>query len=246
MSIPILSPYSVVDEQLLDPGGVLLIDKPLHWTSFDVVNKVRYALRRSFGLKKLKVGHAGTLDPLATGLLIVCTGKMTPRINELMDQDKEYTGTICLGYTTPSFDAETERVLGGDISSIGFQDIEQAAQKWTGSIEQFPPVYSAVKQDGKKLYYLARKGVAVEIKSRQVIVHEFSILAYNPPFVEFKIRCSKGTYIRSLANDLGQTLNCGAYLSALCRTKSGMLTLQNAWQLDELIEAIDNRERIQS
>jgi tRNA pseudouridine55 synthase len=239
MSIPILSPQAILNDNLLDPGGVLLIDKPLHWTSFDVVNKVRYALRKSFGLKKLKVGHAGTLDPLATGLLIVCTGKMTPRINELMDQDKIYTGSICLGFSTPSFDAETERIPGGDINDIQISDITQAARKWTGSIEQIPPMYSAVKQGGKKLYDLARKGIEVEVKSRQVSIHEFSIVDYNPPFVDFRISCSKGTYIRSLAHDLGQTLGCGAYLTSLCRTHSGVNSLQDAWQLEDLIAAID-------
>jgi len=209
-------------------GQILLTDKPLNWTSFQVVNKVRWLIRKQFNLKKIKVGHAGTLDPLATGLLIICTGKFTKQIDTYQAQEKEYTGTITLGATTPSFDLETEIDQTFDTSKITEAQILNATKQFTGEIEQYPPVFSAIKKDGKRLYEFARSGEEVEISSRKVTVSEFEITEINLPEVHFRVNCSKGTYIRSLANDFGKALNNGAHLSALRRTKIGSFSVDDA------------------
>lgn len=209
-------------------GQVLLIDKPLEWSSFDAVNAVRWAIKRKFGLKKIKVGHAGTLDPLATGLLIICTGRATKTIQQIQALTKEYTGTITLGATTPSFDMETEVDQVFSLEAITNETIHKAAESFIGIIEQFPPIFSAVRKDGKRLYEYARSGKEVEINPREVEIHEFEIVAVDLPKVDFRVRCGKGTYIRSLANDLGGKLGCGAYLSALRRTKIGDYNVNNA------------------
>lgn len=210
-------------------GEILLINKPLDWTSFDVVKKVRNTIRVK------KVGHAGTLDPLATGLLILCTGKFTKRIDEIQGQEKEYTGVIRLGETTPSYDRETEVTETRDISHLTEENIKAAAQTFVGTIEQIPPIYSAVQIDGKRAYDLARKGKEVELKSRTVTIQAFDIISINGPEVEFRVVCSKGTYIRSLAHDLGQQLGVGAHLSKLERTRIGEYKLEDALTIDDII-----------
>ena len=219
-------------------GKVLIIDKPLNWTSFQVVNKIRWAIRRKFNLKKIKVGHAGTLDPLATGLLIVCTGKMTKNINEYQAEHKEYTGTITLGATTPSFDLETEVDQSFPTGHITNELILKAAESFKGLIKQKPPIYSAIKKDGIRLYELARKGEQTEIKSREVTVFDFEITSIDLPEVHFRILCSKGTYIRSIANDFGKKLESGSHLSSLRRTKSGAFDLSKAISPESFVEAL--------
>ena len=214
-------------------GEVLLFNKPIGWTSFDVVNKVRYLIRSHLGIKKIKVGHAGTLDPLATGLLILCTGKFTKRIQEFQDQDKEYTGTFFLGATTPSFDKETEIDKNFDISHITKDIILDVAKQFTGEIEQIPPVFSAIKVKGKRAYDYARDNEKVKLKSRTVTINEFEVSGIELPEVHFRISCSKGTYIRSIARDFGQALNAGSYLTSLCRTRSGTFDLSEAMTIEE-------------
>ena len=209
-------------------GQLLLIDKPLGWSSFQAVNKLKWAIRKKFELKKIKIGHAGTLDPLATGLLLICTGKFTKRINELQGQVKEYTGTITLGATTPSYDLETEIDKTFPLDAISEEMIRGAASQLTGDIEQRPPIFSALKKDGKRLYEYARGGKEVEIKKRSVTVSEFEIVKLQLPSVHFRIVCSKGTYIRSLAHDLGHLLNNGGHLSKLRRTKIGDYNVNTA------------------
>jgi tRNA pseudouridine55 synthase len=208
-------------------GTVLLIDKPYDWTSFDVVRRIRRLVRIK------KIGHAGTLDPLATGLLILCTGKYTKKINEYMAREKEYTGTIVLGARTPTYDLESEPIDFKEITSISAMDIQQVAAKLTGEIMQVPPIYSAIKKDGKRAYELARRGQEVELQPRKINVYTFET-SYNPPEVNFRIVCSTGTYIRSLAHDLGGILGCGGYLSSLCRTRIGEFLLKDAWKMDEV------------
>lgn len=215
-------------------GQLLLVDKPLGWTSFDVVNKIRYSLRPA----KIKVGHAGTLDPLATGLLIICTGKFTKKIDLYQAEAKEYTGVITLGATTPSFDLETEVNERFDMSRLTEDDIHTAAQTFVGDITQLPPVHSAIKQQGERIYEKARRGETVTVHPRPVTIFEFEITEVNLPDVSFRVTCSKGTYIRSLANDLGQKLNCGGHLTSLRRTASGSFTVENAWQVDDLVTHI--------
>lgn len=209
-------------------GQILLIDKPLTWTSFQAVNALKWAIRRKFELKKIKIGHAGTLDPLATGLLLVCTGKFTKRIIELQGQVKEYTGTITLGATTPSYDLETEVDNTYPTEHITEELIHQATAQFIGEIQQFPPVFSALKKDGKRLYEYAREGKEVEIKSRSVEILKFEITNIEMPNITFRVVCSKGTYIRSLANDFGKALDSGAHLSSLRRTKIGDFNVDNA------------------
>jgi len=213
-------------------GQILLFDKPLNWTSFQLVNKVRWLIRKSCNIKKIKVGHAGTLDPLATGLLVICTGKFTKRIEEFQGQEKEYTGTFTLGATTPSYDMETEVDETFPIDHISENDITNAAFEFIGEIEQVPPVFSALKKDGKRLYEYARNGEEVEIKSRKVTITEFEITAIRFPEVDFRVECSKGTYIRSLANDFGKALGSGAYLSALRRTRIGDFKVEDSMDLE--------------
>ncbi|KGO79922.1 pseudouridine synthase [Flavobacterium beibuense F44-8] len=209
-------------------GQVVLIDKPLQWSSFQAVNKVKWALKKNLGLKKIKVGHAGTLDPLATGLLIICTGKFTKRIPELQGMVKEYTGTFHIGATTPSYDLETEVNATFPTEHITEELILETTKQFTGEIDQKPPVFSAIKKDGKRLYEHARKGEEVEIASRKVTVHEFEITRVALPEVDFRIVCSKGTYIRSIANDFGAAMQSGSHLTALRRTKIGEFSVEDA------------------
>ena len=220
-------------------GQVLLINKPLGWTSFDVVNKIRYALRNYTGNKKIKVGHAGTLDPLATGLLIICTGKFTKRIDEYQGMPKSYRATIKLGAETPSYDAETQPSQTYDISHLNIEDVTAAMQNFVGELDQYPPIYSAIKQDGKKLYELARKGEEVELRARKVSVTKFELVENKWPEIVADIDCSKGTYIRSLAHDLGKALNAGGYLTGLVRTSIGEFNLREAQELDAFIASFN-------
>ena len=220
-------------------GQVLIIDKPLKWTSFQVVNKMRWAIRNKFKLKKIKVGHAGTLDPLATGLLIICTGKFTKKISTYQAESKEYTGTITLGSTTPSFDLETEIDQVYPTDHITTQNIVETAASFEGKTDQKPPIYSAIKKDGVRLYELARKGEETEIKSREVEIFAFEITDISMPVVSFRIECSKGTYIRSIASDFGIKLNSGGHLSSLRRTKSGSFTIASSLTLDAFLEQLD-------
>lgn len=215
-------------------GEILLVDKPLTWTSFDVVGKLRNTMKPL----KLKVGHAGTLDPLATGLLIICTGKLTKKIDTFQAEDKEYTGVITLGATTPSYDLETEIDQTFDISAITEEEILAVAKSFEGEQEQLPPAHSAVKIKGERVYEKARRGEDVELKSRKIIISSFVIEKIEMPNVHFRIKCSKGTYIRSIAHDFGKALNNGAHLSSLRRTMSGDFHVDDAWKLDELIKAI--------
>jgi tRNA pseudouridine55 synthase len=219
-------------------GQVLLIDKPLTWTSFQVVNKLRWEIRQRFNIKKIKVGHAGTLDPLATGLLIICTGKQTKQIDSYQGQVKEYTGTFTLGGTTPSYDLETAVDETFTTAHISEELLHLTTEQFTGEIQQKPPIFSAIKKDGKRLYELARKGETTEIKERTVTVSKFEITKVNLPEVEFRIICSKGTYIRSIAFDFGKALNSGAHLSALRRTKIGDFSVANALSVEEFIEKL--------
>jgi len=207
-------------------GQVLLVNKPLYWTSFDVVRKIRYLT------KTKKVGHAGTLDPLATGLLIVCTGRFTKKINEYMAQEKEYTGTITLGAITPTYDLESEPEAFKPIDHLGDQTIREATKQFTGAILQIPPIHSAIKQAGKRVYELARKGMDVTLEPRPVTVWTFEIVAIERPLVHFRVVCSTGTYIRSLANDFGTALGCGGYLSSLCRTRIGTFSNDHALTIE--------------
>ena len=219
-------------------GEILLIDKPLNWTSFQVVNKLRWHIRKTFGIKKIKVGHAGTLDPLATGLLVICTGKMTKQINTFQGQVKEYTGTITLGSTTPSFDLETQIDKTYPTEHISEDLIKATTKQFIGDIEQYPPVFSAIKKDGKRLYEFARAGEAVEIKPRTVHILEFEITRFENNEVGFRVVCSKGTYIRSLANDFGKALQSGGHLTVLRRTKIGDFHVDNAFSIENFIESL--------
>ncbi len=219
-------------------GQVLLIDKPLEWTSFQVVNKIRWHIKRKFDLKKIKVGHAGTLDPLATGLLILCVGKETKKIETYQGQIKEYTGTFVIGATTPSYDLETEVNETFPTEHITEELLHETCKQFIGKIQQKPPIFSAIKKDGKRLYELARKGETTEIKSREIEIKEFEITKVDFPNVDFRVVCSKGTYIRSLANDFGEALNSGAYLSVLRRTKIGDFTVENALSIEDFINGL--------
>lgn len=210
-------------------GQILLIDKPLKWSSFQAVNKIKYALINKLGLpKKFKIGHAGTLDPLASGLLLICTGKFTKRISELQGQAKEYTGTFFIGATTPSYDLETEIDQTFPTEHINDALIHETVQQFLGEIDQKPPVFSAIKKDGIRLYEHARAGVAVEIASRKTSIHEFEITRIALPEIDFRVVCSKGTYIRSLAYDFGKAMQSGSHLTALRRTKIGDYDVKNA------------------
>ena len=210
-------------------GQVLMIDKPLNWTSFQAVNKIKYALINKVGLpKKFKIGHAGTLDPLASGLLLICTGKFTKIISELQGQAKEYTGTFYIGAITPSYDLETEIDENFSISHIDEPLIHETVKHFLGEINQKPPIYSAIKKDGVRLYEHARAGEVIEIESRKTTIHEFEITRIALPEIDFRVVCSKGTYIRSLALDFGKALNSGAHLTALRRTKIGEYHVENA------------------
>lgn len=220
-------------------GKVLLIDKPLHWTSFQAVNKLRWKIRKTFNIKKIKVGHAGTLDPLATGLLVICTGKMTKQINTFQAQIKEYTGTITIGSTTPSYDLETEINETFSTDHISETLIHQTTQQFIGDIEQYPPIFSAIKKEGKRLYEFAREGKDVEIKPRTINISEFEITAIDGNNLDFRVVCSKGTYIRSLAHDFGKALNSGAHLSVLRRTKIGDFNVEDGQTIEQFINQLD-------
>lgn len=214
-------------------GQILLIDKPLHWSSFQAVNKIKWLLKKELGLKKIKVGHAGTLDPLASGLLIICTGKATKQISELQGQVKEYTGTITVGATTPSYDLETEIDQTFPIDHITDTLLDDTRKSFLGETQQKPPIFSALKKDGKRLYEHARKGEEVEIALRPITISEFELTNIDFPNIDFRVICSKGTYIRSLAFDFGQKINSGGHLSALRRTKIGNYDVANAINLDD-------------
>ncbi len=219
-------------ENTFEEGRVLLIDKPLDWTSFDVVRKIRNTI------KIKKVGHAGTLDPLATGLLIVCTGKFTKRINEYMAQEKEYIGTITLGATTPTYDLESEPQDFKSIEGITEEMIRENIAQFTGEIQQVPPIHSAIKQKGKPVYLLARKGVDVILEPRTLTIHKFEITKIDMPVVTFRVVCSTGTYIRSLANDFGAALGCGGYLSSLRRTRIGEFSAEDAMSVEQFVDQV--------
>lgn len=219
-------------------GEIILIDKELKWTSFDVVSKLRNSIKKKLDIKKIKVGHAGTLDPLATGLLIICTGKMTKNIENFSKLNKTYTGKITLGSTTPSYDLETKPNVNYPIEHIDENMIINTAKKFEGKIFQKPPIFSAVKKDGVRLYKLARKGMNVNIKKREIIINNFTINAINFPEIEFTVNCSKGTYIRSLANDFGKELNSGAHLSELRRTSIGDYLIEHSFKIMDFIRNI--------
>lgn len=224
-------------------GKVLLIDKPLTWSSFQAVNKLKYILKRKYDLpKKFKIGHAGTLDPLATGLLIICTGKFTKKITEIQAQIKEYTGTIVLGATTPSYDLETEVDAVFPTEHITEALILETTKQFIGEIDQKPPVFSAIKKEGKRLYEHARAGEVVEIQSRKTTIYEFEITRIQLPEVDFRVQCSKGTYIRSLAYDFGLALQSGGHLSALRRTKIGDYSVENAIFPDDFEQSLPNEK----
>jgi len=220
-------------------GEVILVDKPFNWTSFQVVNKIRWMIKTTLGIKKIKVGHAGTLDPLASGLLILCTGKMTKQIEQFMGQEKEYVGTFSLGATTPSYDLETEINQYFPIEHIDKKLLENTLTQFTGIIDQQPPVFSALKKEGKRLYEFAREGQEVEVPSRKVTIRNFEITQINFPEIDFKVNCSKGTYIRSLAHDFGKSLNSGAYLSLLRRTRIGKYSIENAIQIEDFEKLLE-------
>ena len=232
---------TTLTEEQCRSGFLMLIDKPLEWTSFDVVNKVRWLLRKKFNIKKLKVGHAGTLDPLATGLLVMCIGKYTKHLNSLQGQAKTYTGTIRLGATTPSYDLETEVDQTFPTDHITKSIVENATSYFTGDIQQYPPVFSAIKKDGKRLYEYARQGLEVSVEPRQVHVDSFRIINFQLPDVDFEIACSKGTYIRSLAYDFGQKLDSGGHLVALRRTKIGSYDVSTALSPSEFEDVLKSK-----
>lgn len=224
-----------------EAGEILYIDKPLHWTSFDVVNKIRLSFKTLMGIKKIKVGHAGTLDPLATGIVVVCTGKATKKIDELMGHDKEYVATVCLGATTPSYDLETEIDERYPYEHITREMVEDViATRFTGDIEQVPPMHSAIRINGKRAYEFARKGKAdeVELKSRAIRIESMTIEAFELPNVRLRIRCSKGTYIRSIARDLGEALQSGGHLTELRRTVVGSIGEADTCTVEQAIELI--------
>jgi len=225
-------------EQFLT-GSLLLINKPLNWTSFDVVNKVRGTLKNRLNIKKIKVGHAGTLDPLATGLLLICTGKWTKKIDSLQGMPKQYTGSFKLGATTPSYDAETEEDSTFSTDDLTEEKIKTAAKSFVGQIQQVPPMFSALKKDGIPLYKLAREGQTIARKARTVTIDTFDITAIEMPIVHFLVDCTKGTYIRSLAHDLGSSLDNGGYLTSLVRTKIGVYDVKDALSVEEVIKGIE-------
>lgn len=220
-------------------GAVLLIDKPIGWTSFDVVNKIRGKIRHTLGIKKIKVGHAGTLDPLATGLLIVCTGKLTKNIDSLQAQDKVYSGHIMLGGTTATYDSEFPPDVLYPVDHITQTMIQDETKQFIGQISQVPPIYSAIKISGQTAYSLARRGKDVAMKAREITIHDFKITDDTMPEIAFYVKCSKGTYIRSLAHDFGKSLHSGAYLSSLRREAIGDYHVRNAFSIDEIVSFIE-------
>lgn len=227
-------------------GEILYFDKPLEWTSFDLVNKVRYMIKRKLGVKKFKIGHAGTLDPLATGVLVVCTGKATKRIEELQYQTKEYVATLRLGATTPSFDLEQEIDAEYSTEHITREMVEDTLKTFLGEIQQIPPVYSAVKVNGKRAYDYARKGNEVELKPKLLVIDEIELLDCQLPYITIRVVCSKGTYIRALARDIGIALKSGAHLTSLRRTRVGDITVENCISLEEFQNMVNEHEQINS
>jgi tRNA pseudouridine55 synthase len=221
-----------IKEDDIQDGKMLLVDKPLTWTSFDVVKYIRKSLVSKFKIKRIKVGHAGTLDPLATGLLIICIGKQTKQISIYQNLSKTYTGKFKLGETTPSYDAETEVNKSFNYDHIKEKDIINLSQKFTGKLMQKPPIFSALKKNGKRMYEYARENKKIEIQEREINIYEFEIIKFTDPYIEFKITCSKGTYIRSIANDFGEKLNSGSYLSELRRINIGEFSVLNALQIE--------------
>lgn len=215
-----------------------MVHKPLEWTSFDVVNKIKYTLKHHFNLKKIKVGHAGTLDPLADGLLVVCTGKHTKRIPQIQDDTKVYTGVITVGATTPSYDLETEVENQKTFENVSRELVKEVFNSFVGEQEQIPPIFSAKKINGKRAYEMARKGKEVKMRVNHIHIYDFQLTDFKLPELSFSVCCSKGTYIRSLANDVGQKLECGAYLSALRRTKIGDLKLSDAKSIESIVQEI--------
>lgn len=228
--------------ELFEEGTTILIDKPLHWTSFDAVNKIKAKLKYGLGLKKIKIGHAGTLDPMATGLLIICTGKNTKMIDQYQGMEKVYTGTFFIGATRPSYDLETEIDATFPIDHIDNELIETTLAQFEGDIMQLPPIFSAIKIDGQPIYKKARKGKEVIVEPRKVNISNFKINQNRLPELDFSVTCSKGTYIRSLAYDFGNELKSGAYLAALCRTQIGIFKNEEAWQLENIIEKLSQLE----
>lgn len=227
-------------------GETLLIDKPLEWSSFHVVNKIKFALKRTLKVKKIKVGHAGTLDPLASGLLIICTGKKTKTLQDLQGQEKEYTGSFTLGKTTPSYDLETEFDNEFSLEDITEEKIQATAESFLGHSDQVPPIFSAVKVDGKRAYKSARKGEEVEIKPRPIVIKEFEVTKISLPEVHFRIVCSKGTYIRSIARDFGERMDNGAHLSSLRRTKIGNYSIEDAFLLNDFLDLLPQASQDES
>ena len=225
-------------ESILE-GQLLLLDKPLEWSSFQVVNKVRWTLKKKYHLKKLKVGHAGTLDPLASGLLLLCTGKMTKKISKFQALKKSYTGTITLGATTPSYDLETSFDKQFPIDHITLDQLNEVKKQFEGEIEQYPPIFSAIKKEGKRLYEYAREGETMKIDPRKISIYNFDLTAINLPQINFYVKCSKGTYIRSLAHDFGKMLKSGAHLSQLRRTSIGSYGVENALTPNQIIEKLE-------
>jgi tRNA pseudouridine55 synthase len=223
-------------------GEVLYFDKPLRWTSFAVVNKVRYHISRKLGVKKIKVGHAGTLDPLATGVMIICTGKATKRIEEFQYHTKEYIATLQLGATTPSYDLEKEIDATYPTEHITREMVEEVLQQFKGTIEQIPPAFSACKVDGKRAYDLARKGDEVELKPKTLVIDEIELLECNLPEIKIRVVCSKGTYIRALARDIGEALQSGAHLTGLIRTRVGEVRLEDCMQVEDFPEWLEQQE----
>lgn len=220
-------------------GSIIIVDKPLTWTSFNVVSKIRYIISRKLNIKKIKVGHAGTLDPLATGVLIICTGKATKNIESIQASEKEYTGTFFIGATTPSYDKETVIDNEFNIGHVDKDLMEKTRLSFLGETDQHPPIFSALKVDGKRAYKSAREGIKVKLKPRKITITDFEI-DYNLPELAFKVACSKGTYIRSIAYDFGKKMNAGSYMSSLTRTRNGDYTIEDAWDLEELVEYIQN------
>jgi len=221
-------------------GSLLLLDKPKGWTSFDVVNKVRGLLRKKYNVKNIKVGHSGTLDPMATGLLLICTGKWTKELHHLTGLDKKYQGQITLGIETATYDAEGEVISTIPVPTIAKSEVEDLLKKFNGEIDQYPPAYSAIKKDGKKLYELARAGKEVKTEARRVIVYDIQLLSFNMPILEVSVHCGSGFYVRSLAHDIGSAIGCGAHLSSLRRTSIGEYSIENAITIEQFEGSFSN------
>ena len=234
--VSIMSSYRNLSKNSIEEGEVFLIDKPLNYTSFQVVKKLRNILKNEFNLNKLKVGHAGTLDPLASGLLIICTGRMTKQISDFQNLDKEYVGTMSIGSTTPSYDLETKIDRTFSTDHINENLLNKIKDNFIGTIDQVPPIFSAVKKNGKRLYKYAREGKNIDIKSKKVTINKFDLKHIYIPKIDFEVNCSKGTYIRSLINDFGRDLNSGAHLVSLRRTKIGSFSINNSITIDEFIK----------